>query len=401
MPTYQSAANVYVALRAETTTGVAATVTGANVLRITASPGLELKRAMVQSAEKRDDGLKTMGRLGGKSVDGSYNGELHVGGDVDAMLAAIMRTSWTTATTIGFATMTTVALGTNTITAAAGDWVGGQGVRVGDVFTITGTSVSGDNSLRVPIVAAASLTLTVPAASYTTLAAAATGTVTILKRLTSPTTPTRQTFTVEQYDEDTDLSELFLGCRLTGFKLSLKPGAFATWQATFLGMDRTVLATGTSPYFTSPSVTTGLGLIADDSAIRYNGAAVTSFTGIELDFTIAAKVEPVIGSLTPVDVFDNDLTVTGSITGLRSDFSNLTLYDAETEFELNVLLQEATSVPKGCLNFFFPRVKIGALSAPVGGDDGAKVETLTLMIGPKVAATGYDAGIAVISSSAA
>lgn len=400
MPTYQSAANILVAIRAETTAGVAATVTGASVIRINDSPGLELKRAIIQSAEKRDDAMKTMGRLGGKSVDGSYNGEVHVGGDVDLMLAAIMRTSWATTIAVGFATMTTVAIATGTLTAAAGDWVGAQALRVGQVFTITGTTVTADNSLRTVITALSSTAITVPAATFTTLAASATGTITVLRRLTTPTTPTEQTFSVEQYDQDTDLSELFLGCKVTGFKLSLKPGAMAQWSATFLGTDRTVLETGTSPYFTTPTATTGLGLVADDSAIRYNGAAVANFTGLDLDFQIAAKVEPVVGTLVPPVPFANDLTVSGTITGLRSDFANLTLFDAETEFEINVLLQDAAAAPKGCLNFHFPRCKISALAAPVGGGDGGKVETLGLMIGPKVAATGYDATIATISTSA-
>jgi hypothetical protein len=46
-------------------------------------------------------------------------------------------------------------------------------------------------------------------------------------------------------------------------------------------------------------------------------------------------------------------------------------------------------------------VKISGLSADVGGGDGAKIETLNLMVGPKAAATGYDATIATFSSSGA
>ena len=61
--TYQTSGNVLVALKAETTTGVAvSTVTGAAQLRITDSPGLKLNRAVVQSEENRADGLRTMGR---------------------------------------------------------------------------------------------------------------------------------------------------------------------------------------------------------------------------------------------------------------------------------------------------------------------------------------------------
>jgi hypothetical protein len=68
---------------------------------------------------------------------------------------------------------------------------------------------------------------------------------------------------------------------------------------------------------------------------------------------------------------------------------------------MSIMLQEPGSTPKPCLALYFPRVKIASLSAPFGGSDGAKVETLGLMIGPKTAATGYDAGMYTIHSSAA
>jgi hypothetical protein len=217
----QTAANVKVVIAPESAAGTAA-VTGATtarVIRITDSPGLELRRALVESNEKRDDGNRAMARLGGKMVDGSYNLELSVGGALTLLTEGIMRSAYATSVAIGFATMTTVTFGTNQVVAAAGDWVGGQGLRVGDIFTVTGSSVSGNNDLRTPIVAISSLTITVPAGTFTTLAAAATGTITRVRKLVNATTPTRKSWTVEQYDEDNDLSELFLGCRLARRRL--------------------------------------------------------------------------------------------------------------------------------------------------------------------------------------
>lgn len=397
--TYQADSNILVAIKRETTTGVAATAAGATEVRLIQSPGLELKRANITSAEKVPTMLRPMARLGAKSVGGSYNTEISVGGAHDLMLEAMMRTAWVTAVNTTFLSMTTVALGTNSVTAAAGSWLT-QGVKVGDIFTLTGTTVTADNNLNTPVLAVTTLTLTVPAASFTTLAATATGTLTVLKKAKNGATAVRYTHTVEQYDQDTDLSELFLGCRVIGAKVSFKPGTMATIQYTLMGLDRTALVTNTSPWFTTPSLTTGIALVADDSSIRYNGASIATFTGFDLDFSIAAKGEAVIGGLTSPDVFDNDLTVTGSVSGLRQDFSNLTLFDAETEFELQILLQEPTGTPKGCMAFFFPRVKIGALSAPVGGGDGAKIETLSLLIGPKVGTSVYDSTVATISSTA-
>ena len=399
---YQSAANIDVAIKRETTTGTAATASGATQVRIIDSPGLELKRSQIQSAEKRDDGLKTLGRLGGKMVDGSYNAELTIGGATDIMLEAIMRSTWVTSTALTFATLTSVTVGSNEVVAAGGSWIT-QGIRVGDIFHLNNYATAANNGINARVTALTTLTISVATNTFTAGGGAdVAGTLTVLKKLASATTPTNYSHTVEQYDRDIDLSELFLGCRAIGVKLSLRPNAMSTATYTFMGMDRTALATGTSPWFTSPSLTTGIGLISDDSAIRYNGAQVATFTSLDLEWQIAAKAESVMGSFVPPDVFLNDMMVTGSISGLRSDFSNLTLFDAETEFELSFKLEEpSTSTPKPCLAFFLPRVKIGALSAPVGGGDGAKIETLQLMIGPKVSSSTYDAGIMTIHSSAA
>lgn len=397
--TIQRNNNILVAIRREATINVQATATGATQVRLMDSPGLTITRAQIASSEQRTDLLKQLPRLGYKSVAGSYNTEMTVGGHTDLLLESLIRTTWATATTVAFSTMT-IAITTNALTATAGSFLT-NGVKVGDIFTLSGTSLAADNGLNTRVVAVTTLTLTTPPAALTTLAATVTGTLTILKKITSPAAPTRYSYTVEQYDADTDLSEVFTGCRLVGGKVSCKPGQPATIAYTFMGADHIALATGTSPYFTTPSLTTGLALITEDSSLRYNGAVAVNFTGVDIDFSISSKGEAVIGSLVTPDIFDDDMTVTASITALRSDLSNLTLFDAETEFDLSIKLEEPnTGPPKSCLAFFLPRVKIGALSAPVGGGDGAKTETIQLLVGPKVAATGYDAGIISIHSSA-
>jgi hypothetical protein len=398
MTIYQGSSNVLAAIKRETTTGVAATASGATQMRVTSSPGLVLQRANIQSAEKRSDMLKTLARLGGKSVSGSYNAELTIGGATDILLEAIMRSTWSAAVTTAASTFTTLTAGVSTITGASGSFLS-TGIRVGDVLNLTGTAVAANNNINLRVVSVTATVITLAGTPLSVGTADATGNLVRLKKIVNGATATRYSHTIEQYNTDIDLSELFLGCRLTGLKLSFKPGAMGTVQYTFMGLDRTLLTAGTSPWFTTPTLTTGLDLIADDSALRYNGVDVVNFTGFDIDFSLAAKAEPVIGTFVSPDIFDNDLTVTASVTALRSDFSNLTAYDAETEFEASILLQEPTGAPKGCLRIFLPRVKIGAASAPFAGD-GAMIETLPLLVGAKVAATGYDAGVANISSSA-
>lgn len=405
MPTYQRNSNILVALKAETTTGVAAgaTASTATEMRIIGSPGLELKRAQIQSVEKRDDGNRSMGRLGGKSVDGSYNAEITVGGGTDLFIEGLMRGTWATSTVITFATMTSITTGTNSVVGFGGgaSWLT-QGIKVGDVFTLSNHSTAANNGKNFDVIAVSTVSITTPLGALTADAVAdAAGTLTVLKKLTQPATPTRRTYTVEQYDSDIDLSELFLGCRAVGLQLSYKPGAMATAQYSMMGIDRTVLTTGTSPWFVTPILTTSLSLIADDSAILKDGVAIATFTGFDLNFQVTAAGQPVIGSFTSPDIFDNDLMVSGTLSGLRSDFSNLTSFDAETEFSIAVKLQEPTGSPPACLKVFLPRVKLASLSASVGGGDGAKIETYSVMVAPKVAATGFDGTVATFSSSGA
>ena len=96
---FQSASNILVALKRETTEGTIISAGSGTRLRITDSPGLSLTRAVVQSNEKRADGLKTLGRLGYKGVSGSYNAELSTGGGNDILLEAIMRAAFVAAAT--------------------------------------------------------------------------------------------------------------------------------------------------------------------------------------------------------------------------------------------------------------------------------------------------------------
>ena len=405
----QTSANVLCALAVEAagTPGTAALAGAADakLLRIIDSPGLTLNRGQIKSAEKRDDGLETLGRLGGKSVTGSYNTEVTVGGAQDVLYEALMRSTWVAAfaavTCDAGAVYTSIqATAVNVLTLAGTGSFITQGVKKGDLVKVTAV-VTNLNKIGM-VQAVAANTLTFYGTPFALEGADNNAVVTVLKKVKAATTPTRRSFTFEQYDQDIDLSELFLGCRAVQLDLSFKPNAHATATWSLLGMDRTVLAVGTSPWFTlPPAATTGLALVADDSTICKNGVAVANFTGFDLKFTIAAAGLPVIGSVTSPDIFDNDMTVEGTITAPRSDFADLTAFDAETEFEVGIFLHEPGALPQGCVSFFLPRVKIGGLSAPVGGGDGAKICTLNLMTGAAVAAATVDAGTCTISSSGA
>lgn len=410
MPTdYQTSAAILVARQRETVRGVKATdgAGSAKVLRIFDSPGFDVDRTNIANEENRADQVMPRPRLGSRRVPASYNGPLTIGGAQDEIWEEIMRSTWTAATPITEAAMTSITTTNATIVAAAGSWIT-QGVRVGDVARLTGhaTAANNDRNLRVVSVTASTLgvrgTGTDAETPLTANAVADTAfTLTILKRVKTAAAPVRRTATYEQYSRIIDQSEVGTGLRTVGFNISARPDSNVTYALTLQGMDREILSTAASPYFTSPTSTTGLPLVVNDAVLRYNGADTAHFTGFDLNFQIAADTVAVGGSLVTPDVFDNKLTVSGSITLLRSSLANLTLFENETAFEIFLLLEEPTALPRHCVGIFLPNVSVGKPSAPAGGGTGPLVETVTLNIGPIEAATGYDAGVATISSSAA
>ena len=401
---YQTGSNYLVAIGPElVATGTAALANSGKILRTVDSPGMKLNRANIMSAERNDAMMRPMARLGFKSADGSFNSEWSVGGMQDDLLAALLRTTWTASSTItydGGAALTSLEVTAAGEITSVGTTSFVGAIFAGDIIYLTDMSTAANNNVNCRVLSVAANVLTLAGTPLTIQVADAACSLIRRKKVYAPTTPTRLSFSIEQYNEDIDLSELFLGCRLIGVKFSFKPGAHATVTWTFLGMDRTLLLVGTSPWFTAPTVTTGISVVADDSVIVAGGAVVANYTGMDLDFTIAAKGEPCIGSLISPDIFDNDLSCSGSITGLRSSFANLIDYDAETEFAVGMKLEEPVAAPRPTVSLWLPRVKIGGIDAPLGGD-GAQIETRSLLIGPAVATTTLHASPVIFHSSGA
>lgn len=398
----QTAANVLAAIKREAagTPGTAAAAgAGALQLRLVDSPGLGLARTPITSNERRGDLVRNLGRLGSKGVGGSYNAEVTIGGYTDMLLEAIMRGTWSNALAVALAATdgTTTA---STIVRATGSWIT-DGYRVGDIVTITGDATAANNNIRLRVVGITDTTITVAGTPLTANATARAFTVTRLKKVINPASPVRYSHTIEQYLKDLDQSELYLGCRLTQVALQFRPNAIATVAYTFVGMDRSILTQAQSPYYTAPSVTVGVPLIVDDGAVRFNGVDVTKFTSMDLNLAIGNSTQPVIGSFVTPDVYDGILAVTGTIAGIRQDMTRLSLFEAEDEFEVSLLMTEPGTAPLPALGLYMPRVKLTSVEAPFLGGDGPMIETMNFEAGPAAAASGQDATAIAFFSSAA
>src|SRR5690606_20656704 len=312
------------------------------------------------------------------------------------LLESIARGTWEAPLALN-ASVTTTA---NTIVRATGSWIT-DGLRVGDVITLDNDTTTANNDIRLRVVSLTATTITVAGNPLTADAVARAVDVTRLKTVVTPAVPEYHLYTIEQYDADIDESELFYDVRLTGLELSMQPNAMVTAGWAFSGIRRDVIDTVAAPYYTNPTELSGVSLVADDSWIRYKGQDVASLTGLDLSFAIASALQPTIGSIYSPDVFMNDLTVTGSITAVRESLQALRDFDAETEFEISVLLREPGADPAPVVGLYMPRVKITNIDAPFLGGDGAKVETRTIAAGVHPGDTDADAAAFAIFCSGA
>lgn len=394
----QHGRRLYVAYRVEATFNTAPGTASGKKIRINPSPGLRKNRAVVRPGEIREDQLSPMGRLASSRVEGSYVGDFHLG-TWDDWLEAVVRGTWAAAAVVNFVTHTTVTVASNTsITCAGGSFIT-SGIRVGDIIYLTNYSTVGNNNINLRVTAIAATTITVAAGTALAAGAAdAAGEINIRRKLVNGSSATRRSFYIEEYFSDIDQSKVAGGCRIVGFTIRGGPDQMATIEFRVMGASLEPLATGSSPYYTSPTVTTSIGLVFSDGILRLGATDLAVVTGFELNVDLSAEAIAVAFSDTVPDVFDNDLVISGSLSVLRQDLTYYTALSAETEYELAMMLREPESELRDCFGIFLPRIKFTNVDDPLGGGSGL-IETLPFIVGKKESVTGYnDTMIALYSS---
>lgn len=397
--TLQTSRNVRVAYKQEVTLNTPPGASGATQFRANAGSGLSLSRQTINAGEIRSDLKVTMGRLGSKEVKGSYAGDLSVG-TFDPLLAAIMRNTWSAVINASQADFTSVTQTANSIVGASGSFLA-KGFTVGDVVQLNATggpAANNNRNLRVTSVSATTLgiaeTLTVDAVARTTF------TLVRDKKLVQPATPIRSSFTFEETNQDILTSEQFTGCRVSSMKLTGKPNGMVDVEFGIVGTDVNVLTGGASPYYTTPTLTSVIGLVMSDATLRVGGADVVNLTTFDLMVDLKAKTEPVVGSMISPDIFDNASDVTGTLSAIRKDMAYLTNFTAETEIQFQALLVDTASEPKNYISIFIPRVKLTG-STKAFGQDGPMISTHPFIVGAQDGSVaGLDNSMLTIVTSA-
>lgn len=405
MTVYQTTQNGYMAFKAQSGLGTAASGSGATFLRLTGGGGLHMTRAQTPSAEVRRDGMSTRGRLGTQQLTGAWTAEASLG-SFEAILAAIMRDTWdSVALSKSQSDFTSMATATNVITFGTSD-PRTLGFRVGDVVRATGLTVSAANNVNMRVTALTATTMTVDL-TIGTGSASTTCTLVRPKKLWMQGAPAKTYFTIEEYDADIDLSELAQDFLFGSMKFSMAANGLLTLDIGGTGTGQIVAeSSGDSPVFTSPTLTTTSPLSVVDATIRVAGTDVVDLSAFDIMLDIKPVAPAVFGSgsqkYSP-DVFPGALEVSLNLTALRKDLQRLTDFLAETVYTVHLLAPEPTGAPANFFSGYIGNFTLGDVQkSALSKTGGARTQTLAIpaaLVGIDNTGAGYTSSMASFQST--
>lgn len=366
------------------------------------SSTLQLVKESYQSAEIRTDRQVSDMRHGKRSVAGEITGELSLATYFPLLEAAFRATKVATFSKSN-SDFTSVAAdnATSKFTVAASTWAA-QGFRVGDVIRFTNLSAAGNNAQNYLITALLGVDATVTPAP-TTMSADTSFTVDrIGTKIAIPVSShVKRLFAFEHFHQDSDITQLFTECRITGAKLGLPATGMNTISIGVMGRDQAILSGGSSPFFTAPTAVGTDGITAAvNGRVVHQGATVGIITGVEINLEMAAEAPAVVGQNFVPEIFLGRSVVTGQLTVLFQDSTFLDAFSNETEVEVFLLLTTTSAANSPFLAIGLPRVKFTAANLPLQGEGSLPV-TLPFQALLKPATTGYDNTTMTLIDSAA
>jgi hypothetical protein len=367
MTLIQSGQNVIASYKVQSALGTPSSGAGGTGIRFLAgSPGMDFDRAVIENQESRRDGMSTKGRLGSRRVPLTYNKNLMVGDSNDWIQAALRGTFVAqfdlTEASGGLTSITTT---TTTIVNGGGSWLTGL-VEKGDMVKLTGHSTAGNNGKWMRVLGVTASTITLPTASLTLNAVADTSfTLTVAKRCIQGATPVERYFTIDEYDQDLDLSTTAEDCKVGRMEIGWQADQNASINFGLLGLDAVPYASGASPVLTSPTYSTSGPLTLVDGIIRFAGEDLDILTGLSLVLDLSPSADPTNATRVP-DVTLNNARLTGSLTMRKKDLAYLTAARAETQVELFLLFSENESDPKDFAAFYCSNLTIQKASGSIG-----------------------------------
>lgn len=390
---YQSNFNALVAYKAQSALGTPASGAGATVLRVAGGNGAKLAKAAIESNEIRADGMRSRGRHGSQRTSGAYLAELSLGSH-DPILEAVMRGTWdAVALTKTQADFTSLTTGANTIVLASGNPIT-MGFRVGDVIRATGLPDAANNAKNLRITALSATTITVAETLLVNAAPDTTCSITRPgKRLIMPAAPVKRYFTLEEREADIDQSTTMQDFVWGSWKLTLAPNGLVHVDPGGIGTGQiSALASGSSPYFTSPVANANVPMSCVDATIRVNGVDQVALTSFDMTVDLNPGTPDVVASKFGPDVFTGQAAVSLNLSMLRSDLTLFSDFIAETVYSLHVLCVDNTAEPKDFVSFVVPNFSLGGVDpSALSKQGGGRTQTISIpaaLVGKDTSATG-------------
>lgn len=398
----QTDRQITVALKDQTTWGTAVSGAGAEKFRFN-SGGLTLIKNNELSGENRDDGLTTRGTHGRRRVEGSYLADMSVG-SFNTLDAAIMRSTWNADASITEATgamsSATISVSSGVVTASAGSWIT-SGARVGHVVQNTAGMNAADQNVSMFIVALTATTMTlarVDGVAITDVAGPVAAYTFVLKKSVIQGS-TDYAYTIEEYRQLLDNSELFDSVRPATKSITVTPDQKVTTEFGFLGRNMVIPGTASSPNFTSPTTTTSLGLSSARAKMVLGSGAVTGLSGFNFTLNLNAFLP------NEVDEYASDIgyglaTIDTSITLLEADLAQVSAFLAETQTFVGIIIEEPdSSNPKDFFALSMTNCTFGGANKSGGGADRFSARTIPLLVGADDQGGAYDQTMVRFSSS--
>ena len=402
--TYQSQSNGLVAFKPQVSKGTPVSGGSGFVLRTAGGPGGKIEKNAFGSAEVRRDLMRSRGRHGLRRTSGSWTVEVSLA-NCDKFYEAFFRGTWEVAlvkTEADNSLTSIVTDASGTITAGGGSWIT-AGFRVGDVVRLTNHSSAGNNNRNMRIIALTATVMTVAMLDgglLTTNAVADTA-FTMTRpgqKLINPAagSAVKTYFTVEEYDGDLDMTEIFSDVLITSLKFSMAPDGLLMCEIGWMGTGAfSTASAGSAPTFTAPTESTGLPLAVVDAVLRYGSEDVADLTAWDLTLDIGGVAPGVAAAVVSPDVFTGAMSVGINFTVLRSDYAKMTDFLAETPLTMQLVACENESEPKDFLSLFVPNFTLGGVEkSPLSLEAGPRTQTITIppaLVGKDTAGGAYDA----------
>jgi len=401
--TYQSNWNGYLAIKAQSAKGTAASGSGAAIIPINGGNGLRLAKKAVSSGQVRQDRMTIRGRHGTQGITGAWNSELQLN-NFDTILAAVIGASaWTAAPAAitqatGAMSSATISVSGSVVTASGGSFIT-AGVKVFDTHMWASGVNSADQNRPLNVVAVTANTITY--AQTLTTVAGPVSTWSVQAKGHSLINPAagsivKPWFTIEEYNADIDQSIVVQDFVFGKIDMTLQPDGMFMFNPSGVGTGQVVAeTTGASPYFTTPTISDQIPLSSIDAQLYLSDiGAVPDLTAFSLTMDLGLTAPAVVAADFSPDVPDSPMKINLSMTTLRDSLTRFSDFLNEATLGLSIMATVPGSSPTDFMTFSVPNFTLGSADGSgftKGG--GLMTEVLTVpadLVGKDIRGGAFD-----------